>query len=80
MAAAETASKALAAVGERSNAMATMIMSMQGATALGHKSAMLDIIQRLRVQENKAYKTWRKHHTWPALMRKLEAPISFPFL
>lgn len=78
MAAAEAASKALAAVGERSNAVATMIMSMQGAITLGHKSAMLDIIHRLRIKENKAYKIWRRHRALASSIRKsIGRSISF---
>lgn len=53
-----------------------MIMSMQGAITLGHKSAMQDIIQKLRDEEKEAYQTWRANRIWPTLIRKFDKRLS----
>lgn len=64
------ASKASDVAEERSDAMATTLLSIKGAMTLGCMPILKQIIQRLRLAEKEAYRESRKAFVLPYIMRK----------
>lgn len=64
------ASKASDLLEQRADAMATTLLSMKGAKALGCTMVMEQTVQKLRSSEKDAYQESRKAYIKPQIMRK----------
>lgn len=55
---------------ERSSAVATMLMSMQGIKTLNETNTMKYVLECLRLREKEVYRGWRTIRIGPQIIRK----------